>query len=200
MISPRIERPLTIASDETTSVASRAIAPPANWGVAGVLLLFAYEWLLSGLDKLLGSTFRSGLAANLRGSAHSNPHRWYAHFITSTVIPHAAAFAVVVEIGELLVVGGLVAGAVLWLAEPRLPSRWVDLFHLAVIGALLGSALMTANYYLMAGNAWPWLKTADPFDEGLSIDGLLTLIALALLAVQLHAWRSRRSLDGAVRR
>lgn len=40
---------------------------------------------------------------------------------------------------------------------------------------------------------WPWLNTADPFVEGLDIDGLLTLIALALPAVQLIAGRSRRN-------
>lgn len=60
-----------------------------------------------------------------------------------------------------------------------------------MIGALLGSVLMTANYYLLAGNTWPGLNAANPFNEGLSIDGLLTLIALALLAVHFSVWRTR---------
>lgn len=172
----------------------------AHWGLAGVLLLFAYEWLLSGLDKVLSASFRSGLAANLRSATGDNPNHWYARIIRSEVLPHAMAFATLVETGELLVAAGLVAGAFLWLTEHRLPARWAIPFHLAVIGALLGSALMTANYYLMAGNTWPWLNTADPFNEGLSIDGLLTLIALALLMVQINAWRSRRLASGQARR
>lgn len=164
----------------------------AHWGLASVLLLFAYEWLLSGVDKLFSSGFRDGLAANLRQALHDNPNHWYARVMNWAVVPHAALFATLVEIGELLVAAGFVAGAVLWLTEHRLPSRWAGVLHLAVIGALLGSALMTANYYWLAGNRWPWFNTADPFNEGLSIDGLLTLIALALLAVQVNAWRARR--------
>jgi hypothetical protein len=55
--------------------------------------------------------------------------------------------------------------------------------NLGVLGALLGSALMTANYYVMAGETLPGLDPGNPFNEGLSIDGLLTLIALGLLLV-----------------
>lgn len=200
MIATRNERPHTIPAARKAATPATGVAgvPLAHWGLAGVLLLFAYEWLLSGLDKLFSATFRSGLAANLKGATHDNPNQWYAHIITSAVLPHAAAFAIVVEAGELLVTGGLVAGAILWLTGHRLPARWASLLHLAVIAALLGSAVMTANYYLMAGNTWPWLKTADPFNEALDIDGLLTLIALALLAVQLVAWRSRRVSAGPI--
>ncbi len=47
--------------------------------------------------------------------------------------------------------------------------------------ALLGGALMTANYYVMSGNALPDLNQGAPFNEGLNLDGLLTLVAMALL-------------------
>lgn len=186
--------PRTIAATRATSISF------AHWGLASVLVLFAYEWLLSAFDKLFSTSFRSGLAANLRQALHDNPNHWYARVMNWAVVPHAALFAVLVEAGELLVAAGLIAGAVLWLTEHRLPAQWAALLHLAVIGALLGSALMTANYYWLAGNRWPWFNTAEPFNEGLSIDGLLTLIALALLAVQVNAWRARRSLSGPARR
>jgi len=162
----------------------------ARWGLAAVLLLFAYEWLISGLNKVLSPDFRSGLADNLRQAMKDNPNHWYVHFLSAMVLPHAHVFAAVVEGGELLVAAGLVVGAALWIGGHRLSRRWAGPLHLAVLGALLGSALMTANYYLMAGNTLPWVNPGNPFNEGLDIDGLLTLVALALLAIQFVAMRA----------
>jgi hypothetical protein len=48
--------------------------------------------------------------------------------------------------------------------------------------ALLGGALLTANYYLMGGNTVPGLDPGKAFQEGIDIDGLATLLALALVA------------------
>jgi hypothetical protein len=100
------------------------------------------------------------------------------------VISHASAFAFVVEWGEILVALGLVLGAALWIGGDHLSLLWARRLHLVVIGSLLGGAFMTANYYFMDGNRLPWLNSGAPFDEGLSIDGLLTLVALALVAVE----------------
>ena len=50
---------------------------------------------------------------------------------------------------------------------------------------------MTTNYHLLAGNTLPWLDPGAPFDEGLSVDGLLTLIALVLIPVQIAAMWAR---------
>jgi hypothetical protein len=36
----------------------------------------------------------------------------------------------------------------------------------------------------------PGLNPADPFDEGLSLDGVLTAIGLSLLVIHLLAWRT----------
>lgn len=150
MIATRNERTHAPVAAQAAPTSGSTGAPLAHWGLAGILLLFAYEWLLSGLNKLLSADFRHGLAANLRQAAHDNPNRWYAHAIGRFVLPHAAAFAVIVEFGELLVAAGLVAGAILWLTGHRLPGGWAAALHLAVIGALIGSVLMTANYYLLA--------------------------------------------------
>jgi hypothetical protein len=59
-----------------------------------------------------------------------------------------------------------------------------------VIGALLASALMTTNFYLMAGNTLPGLDPANAFNEGLSIDGLLTMIAVGLIAAHVSSLRT----------
>lgn len=163
----------------------------AAWGLASVFVLFGYEWLLSGLDKVFSAGFRAGLAGELRDAMDGNPNHWYVRFLAGTVVPHARLFATVAEWGELLVALGLFLGAAAWAGGDRIPRRWARRFQLAACGALLASAFMAANYYLMSGARFPWLNTGAPFDEGLSIDGLMTLIALALLTVQLLAIRPR---------
>lgn len=153
-----------------------------------VFLLFAYEWLISGLDKVLSPDFRSGLAASLRGSMKDNPNHWYVTWLNQTIIPHAGTVAVIVEVGELLVALGFVLGAFLWWRGARLSLGWRRILHVVVLVTLLASAFMAANYYFLMGEGVPWLKTGDPFDEGLSIDGLLTLIALALFVLHILVW------------
>lgn len=172
---------------ETIRTEAREITP-AQWGLAAVLLLMAYVWLLSGLDKILSPDFTNGLAGSLKDSLHDNPNHWYVQFINWAVMPRTGAFAVAVEVGELLVAIGLVGGAVWWLTRRHLSDDWSLALFLGVCGALVGGAIMTLNYYFLAGFNVPWLMTDAPFNEGLSIDGLLTLIALALLAIHLLAW------------
>lgn len=160
----------------------------ARWSMAIVFLLFAYEWLISGLDKVLSPEYRSGLAANLQDAMKGNPNHWYVNWLNQTIIPHARTVATIVEVGELLVALGFILGAFLWLRGARLPLGWRRLLHVIVLATLLASAFMAANYYFLMGERLPWLKTGDPFDEGLSIDGLLALIALALFVLHLVVW------------
>jgi hypothetical protein len=155
----------------------------AGVGLAFVEALIGYEWLLSALNKMLNPTFRSGLVGQLKMAMAGNPNTWWVALAKAVVLPHAQLFAVLAEVGELLVALGFFAGAALW-ASGRVPlGRWFRRVNLVVIGALLGSALMTANYYLMAGQTLPGLNPSNPFNEGLSIDGLLTLIAVGLLLI-----------------
>jgi thiosulfate dehydrogenase [quinone] large subunit len=187
-------------SAEQQAIAARAAVPDrtAGWGLAAVLLLLGYEWLLSGLNKLLSAAFGGGLADQLRQASDGNPNRWYVRFLSAAVLPHAGAFAAAVAWGEVAVALGLAGGAVAWIGGGRLPARWGRRLQLATCVALLGSALMTANYYLLAGNGLPWLNPGAPFAEGLDIDGLLTLVALALLGLQLAVLRTevRRGRSG----
>lgn len=72
------------------------------------------------------------------------------------------------------------AGAALWASGQFPAHRWTRRLNLGVLGALLGGAGMTANYYMMSGATLPGLNPANAFNEGLSIDGLLTLVAVGL--------------------
>ena len=110
---------------------------------------------------------------------------------TRLVLPHAQLCAVLVEVGELLVALGFFAGAVLWASGQFPAHRWTRRLNLGVLGALVGGALMTANYYVMSGATLPGLDPANAFNEGLSIDGLLTLVAVGLGVIHILPLRSR---------
>lgn len=188
------------ASQADPIAGSRQTGNAARWGLAAVYLMLAYEWLLAGLNKDLSGTFRAGLANRTRASLVGNPHGWYVSLVKWGVLPRAELFAAVVEIGELTVAAALIWGALLW-ARPAWFSpgarRWLGV---AVSAALLGSAFMELNYYLLAGQGWPWLMTSNPFVEGLSVDGLVMLISVALIPVELAAARFKWKHEPAIPR
>lgn len=163
---------------------------PAALGLALVEAVIGYEWLLSALNKILSPSFSSGLVRQMAMAMHGNPNTWWVALVKRLVLPQAHLFAALVEVGELFVALGFFAGALLW-ASGRFPAtRWARRLNVAVLAALLGGALMTANYYVMSGATLPGLDPGNPFNEGLSIDGLLTFIALGLLVVHIAPlWR-----------
>jgi hypothetical protein len=77
-------------------------------------------------------------------------------------------------------------------------SRWARLLHLGVVVALVGGILMSANHAVMSGDTLPGINAANPFNEGLSIDSLLTIIGLGLLIVHSLALRQPASVATAV--
>src|ERR1017187_8861294 len=85
-------------------------------------IIIGYEWLMSGVTKVASGTFVSGLGANLKMSNPGEPH-WYMNFLNSTIIPHAHAFALGIEIGEFFVGIAFIVAAFLWVTRwKRLPD------------------------------------------------------------------------------
>jgi hypothetical protein len=162
--------------------------------MAAVYALIGYEWLVSGVNKLLlGSRFASGLPQLLRSGFAGNPDGWLARVAEQAIVPHAAILAAVVLIGELGIAVGYFVGAVVWAQPERLPApvaRWVD----PIVGvALLASAVMATSYAMLDGDGLPLPNPVNAFGPGFSIDLLLALAAALLLAVQVaHALTQRR--------
>jgi thiosulfate dehydrogenase [quinone] large subunit len=160
---------------------------PAVWGVAVVEAAIGYEWLLSGLNKVLSADFSSGLAANLRNSLQGNPNGWYVSLANSAIIPHAQLFAFLAEAGEVMVGIAMFAGAALWVSGRLRASAWAPRLNLAMIGALAGGVLMSVNYAVMGGDTLPGINAGNAFIEGLSIDSLLSIIGIGLIIAHLAA-------------
>lgn len=176
--------PLIPQRSQTDSQSGRL----ATWGLAIVEVIIGYEWLLSALNKMLSPQYRPGFVDALQQmSTANNPNGWWVSYVHQQVFPWAGQWATIVEVGELLVALGFFAGAILWVSKGFPSSNWAITLNIGVIVAIVGGVLMTASYYLMAGHTLPWLNPADPFDEGLSLDGLLTGIGLGLLLIHLIA-------------
>jgi thiosulfate dehydrogenase [quinone] large subunit len=166
-------------------------------GLMAVQVFMGYEWLISGLTKVVRGGFPAGLADELRDTSEGAPG-WYVSILNHVVIPHGKAFGYLTEIGELLVGVALIGGALVWLLAWRRMPASARVATLAVVAlAALAGAFMTVNFHLADGAATPpWLLPDDVFTEGVDIDSLMTAIQVALAAVAggllWGMWRSRR--------
>lgn len=171
---------------------SRLTAAGGRTGMAAglclVQLVLAYEWLLSGVNKLLNQNFTVQLASTLHQNISGNPYGWYVSLLRGVVLPHANVFGVLTELGELSIGVTLLASAVLWMRFPA--GRPTMYAGIAACAALAGATFMPLNYFLMSGDPIPWINPANAFNEGVSIDVLMSLLAVALLVANLNALKT----------
>jgi uncharacterized membrane protein YphA (DoxX/SURF4 family) len=145
--------------------------------VAALLLIqvcIGYEWLVSGVSKLVHGDFPSGLAGELRDMSAAAPG-WYRSFLEGAVIPHAVAFGYAIEIAEVAV------GIVLLVAVLRLPARISRFVPPATAAALLVGLVLALNFALASGSSFGISLAQESFDEGIDLDTLLVGLQLALL-------------------
>ena len=152
-----------------------------NAGTTALLLIqvvIGYEWLVSGLTKLLHAGFPAGLAGQLGEKSTASPG-WYRGFLAGVVVPHAEAFGYAIEITELIAGIVLIGLAVVLLVRPglRLPRPAI----LAALAASAAALVMVANFEIANGAGFGVSLGKDTFDEGVDLDTLMTGLQLALL-------------------
>jgi thiosulfate dehydrogenase [quinone] large subunit len=130
-------------------------AGPALVALLAVQIIVGYEWLASGITKVASGTFVSGMADALKDKSKSAPH-WYKSFLDGTVIPNARMFAVLIEVGELIVGVAFIVAAIVWLARWSRPSDRLRMSILvATMLAALGATFMALNFHLASGGNHP---------------------------------------------
>ena len=158
-------------------------------GFLVVQVIVGYEWLASGLTKLVHGDFTSGLSSDLHERA-KKAAPWYRHFLDHTVIPHASSFGYAIEWAELLSGIVLIVGAALLLfRDERVGSRfnlWIA--ALTALAAFVG--LVLAINFAFANRAGFSAVAPDSFDEAITLDSLLVGIQIVLLGVALASLRS----------
>ncbi len=174
---------------ETTDT---SVARAGLLGLLAVEALVGYEWLMSGLTKIVRGGFPGGLAGELREKS-VGAASWYSSFLDSVVIPNGSIFGVLIIAAELAVGAALIAVAALWAfrwEELGLRSRTVVLA--ATVAAALGGILMNLNFHLANGSAHPWLVPGGGFDEGIDLDSLMPAVQLVFIVLSLSVCRATR--------
>jgi hypothetical protein len=168
------------------------VAAP-GFGLTGLLLVqmaVGYEWLMSGLTKVIRGGFPAGLAADLRDNAAAAAP-WYRWFLTHMVIPNGQTFGYLIEVVEVLTGMAMIAAALVWLLRwQRLPS-WG---RFATLGAMVVSAVagivMAVNFHLSKGSTHPWIIPNAGFDESVDLDSLLPFVQAVFIWVSVATWLS----------
>ena len=98
-----------------------------------VQIVIGYEWLSSGITKTASGTFVSGLAGDLKDKSQGAAH-WYRTFLNDSIVPNAKAFAVLIEVGEIVVGVAFMVAAIVWLTRwSRLSDGWRMTIHWTVM-------------------------------------------------------------------
>ena len=175
------------------NAASPATTDLARFGLIGLLFVqiaIGYEWLISGLTKLIDGGFPQGLAGELTDTSKDAPG-FYRSFLENVVIPHGQVFGYLVEIGELAGGVALIGAAVVWLVRGnRLSVTWQTVVLAVTAIASAVGIFMNVNFHLANGGTHPWLIPPSGFDEGVDLDSLMPAIQLVLLAFALAGLRA----------
>ena len=162
-----------------------------NPGIVALLLVqvvLGYEWLVSGLTKLVRGGFPQGLADELREMSEGAPG-WYRHFLDGVVLPHAQLFGYAIEVTEVVVGATLIGTAVaVLIGRATVSSR---LLGWSAIAASAAAIVMVVDFELANGGGFGLSLPKDPFDEGVNLDTLLTGLQLALGVFWIAAIRQR---------
>lgn len=161
-------------------------------GLLVVQVIVGYEWLLSGLAKVVRGGFPQGLEGELTEKSEA-VGGWFGSFLEGTAIPNATLFGYLVEVGELLIGAALIGAALVWFFRwGRLSSRGKYLVLLAtILGAAFGVFLAIALHLANAA-PHPWFIPWDAFDEAVDLDSVLPAIQVVLIVVSIATWRAVR--------
>ncbi|SRR5258707_5647551 len=180
--------PLAPLDRPTGEQANRSL-PLAAWGIAIIEAILGYEWLISSLNKLTSPDYVRDFSPMLQQMAlPGNPNGWWVALVSHLVVPAAAQWAKNIAVGELGVAFGYFAGAVLWASGQFPKAPWTRWLNGGVLVALMVGVFLTLNYDWMAGAPFPWVNPTDPFDEGVTLDSILTGIGVSLLLLHLLTW------------
>ncbi len=187
---------LSVVSDSPQGTTGDAAPDPLRGkpsvSMVGLLLvemIIGYEWLVSGVVKVVKGDFPSGLADELLEKSEGVP-AWYAGLMKSFFIPNAEIFGYLIEISEVLAGIVLVFGPFIWLCGWDRCSdtvrRWILFF---ISAAAIGTTFLVLNLHIANGAPHPWLLPDSGFDEGIDLDSVLPAIQIVIAWISIVLFR-----------
>ena len=169
--------------DRTPEPTFEGSARPLLVGLLAIQIFIGYEWLMSGLSKLLAGDFASGLSATLSDQT-KDLTGWYKSFVDGVVVPNGPAFGYLVMLGELAIGIVLIGASLIWLtswSRLHVGGRTTILALIALAGVF--AIFMNVNFHLASGANHPWIIAADPNGEGVDLDSVMPVVQLVISAV-----------------
>jgi hypothetical protein len=174
--------------------------------LAGLQLLLGYEWVLSGVDKLLYGQFPQQVATLLAGQVNGGRlPGFFAGILRAVVLPNAGLFGVLIEWGETLAGLGLLAAGLSVLLRPVVERRIAGRLRLHALEAMrlserlapiaaAAAGLMGLSFFLLDGVPSPFPQPSIAYGGALDVGLFLALGSVVLLVAALtrrHAERAR---------
>lgn len=155
--------------------------------LAAIQAILSWEWITSGMNKVLSGNFPQTLGDTLSGGFKDNPNGWYISFLQRVVEPHSVFYGYLIEWSEVTVGIVLLLGVLLLLGIfNKAPSRLsVSLYALVAIVAVIGAFLCINFHFWMGKSLMPGMG-ADPGDEGIDLDALMPPLSLVIMVANLY--------------
>ncbi len=209
IVLPPRPQPASSAATGTRLAPATEVSParPLRGGLlvlAALQLVVGYQWLVSGIDKLLYAGFPDQLGQLISGVASSDRvPAFFVTFLRTVVLPNSVAFGVAIEYGETLTGIGLLGGALLTLSAPALRRSAIGARHpvvirtLAVLSGLtivaaFGSLTMGLTYYLLDGMPLPWFQPGLAYGGAIDSALFLALSSVVILLGRVTVREARR--------
>jgi hypothetical protein len=185
----------------TALVESATIDGIARIGLQAAL---GYEWLVSGLDKILYGRFPETLGGLLAGVLRvGNVPAPFAALLGALALPHPLFFAWLIEWTETLAGLALLGAALLALLQPALERHltpearpWLARGRRTVdalaVAAAAGTVLLGFSFYLLDGAPAFWPLPSIAFGGAVDTGLLLAALATPLALGPALTWLRRR--------
>jgi len=201
----RIHTPATLDSRRVRARArAGSLTTNTNIALAGLQLVLGYQWLASGVDKVLLGNFPAQVGHLLAVQISSGRlPTLFAALVQSLVVPNAAAFGYAIMAGEALAGLGLVAAGLFMLARPTFEAhskgRLWTLFAMTdrlVSGlapvAAAGAGLLGLSYYLLDGAPSLWFTPSLAYGGAIDPGMVVALASAVLVVAQVFQARTSR--------
>jgi hypothetical protein len=175
-----------------------------NIALAGLQLVIGYQWLVSGVDKLLLGTFPLQMGPLLAGQIGGGKlPGYFAALLQGLVVPNAPAFGYAIMLGETLAGLGLIAAGLLELLRPLAEAHLVGsiwtvfavtdrlVTSLAPLAAA-GAGLLGLSYYLLDGAPTIWFTSSLAYGGAVAPGMVIALASLVLVVAQVVRPRPSR--------
>lgn len=153
-----------------------------------ILFVLGYEWLVSGLDKILNGNFVAGLQQQFSDALSNMQYGFYGYLVKNFFIPNSDVVGYTVEIGELAL-----GAAFLTLAVYAVRGKMSPILYRVAMATGIIAALASLNLFFYQGGSF-FVSTSDPYDEGIPIDFILVLANVAVTVWSYMALRVKPKL------